>query len=117
MSRKGPFRPSLSLSLPPFLSTSLPHFPPSPHPVLADADGVSQHQLTMASLLNKHSPTLGANESPSADAVTSESTLASLFVQARLDVLKMITVLRSIAAQDEISRTRVEVLEGMCEMR
>jgi hypothetical protein len=71
----------------------------------------------MASLLNKHSPTLGVDESTSADAVTSENNLASLFIQARLDVLKMITVLQNISAQDEISRTRVEVLEGMCGMR
>ena len=34
------------------------------------------------------------------------------FRQASLDVLKMITILRTLSAFDEISRTRVEVLEA-----
>ena len=36
------------------------------------------------------------------------------FAKARLDVMRMIEVLKGISAQDEISRTRVEVLENIC---
>ena len=54
---------------------------------------------------------MAAHPSPPESSI-STATTAPIYRQASLDVLKMITIMRTLAAQDEISRTRVEVLEA-----